>query len=312
MKIVFCVSDGVLDQLAIRAMISASEVYEGTSIEVISYKSALRINGGLELGNTGRIALKGLKTDDGCFNHISLDDQDIFDILPNVMNKRYEVNPDDPRCLKKKTHWDNALETGRFLGNFSDIVEYWSISNSDEDFLYLDTDIISVNRDTFSDKIVVCKDHGKTGIYVNAHMIFCPVNHCYKLEDDWLPLIDGRLLDRYHFRYDAIGPVAFDKYFGSAKWMPVSVEKVTEIKEPGYMEGLPFHELYEFLEESVKAGCTTVVLDDLKLDKAFYNLSRSAVNAVMTKYELDHLSINWNGHVIDFQPKQIDLSEIYG
>lgn len=298
-KIVFAVSDGILDDLARKSIAMALETYvnEDPTILLYSYESEI---------NKEDDVFKFSKK----IANIKLTREDLAEVVPNIINKKF-----DDGSGEEMSHWDKALTNNQYLANFSDLIVYYlMIKNPEEDFLYIDSDMLCL-RPLFCEKsFVVAQDKGDNdSLYINASLIYVPKG--FKLiKERWVEFLETEILDKYRFRYGMMGPIAFDKWFNKPKELRGFELDILPFES---INPISFVEMYEASCKAIDKGNPVAI--DIHHEGPLLNLPRSGVTTAITHKNASGAEVllgvtsSVATHFMDIQylPKEIRGIEYY-
>jgi hypothetical protein len=161
-KLVFVATDGHLDELARRSILSAAMTYASGELKIFLVSLDCTVPKEDPIFNL--VPKNALIT-------INITEDTLKSQFPNVMTKEF-LSPSGEMI----SHWDNAKAHNQHLAEFSDLAIF-SLMKSDPEveFLYLDSDMISLLPIHAEKSFVVAYDEGDNGsLYINSSMIFVP------------------------------------------------------------------------------------------------------------------------------------------
>lgn len=266
-KIVYAVSDGKLDDLARKSIAMALETYinEKPTILLYSYESDIPQED------------EAFKLSPKIFN-IRLNRSDLEEVVPNVMNKKFDDGDGIPM-----SHWDRALTNNQYLANFSDLIVFYLMSkNAEDDFLYIDSDMLCL-RPLFCEKsFVAAYDKGDNdSLYINASLIYVPKGF-KAVKDRWITFLENEILDKYRFRYGLMGPIAFDKFLNKPKELRGFELDIIPFEA---INPISFVEMYETTCKAIDKGNPVAI--DIHHEGPLLNLPRSGVTTAITHKEAE-------------------------
>lgn len=303
-NILYVVTDGVLDDLARKSIIGAANVYKAGNpiIHIYSLDSIVPLSD----------PLFGSIPDNVRINQVNLSEKDLENVFPNIMTKKFSRETPDGNTMI--THWENAKNHNQHLANFSDLaIFYFMYKFPEEEFLYMDSDILPMKPFQSGANFIVSKDTGFDGKdYICAGIIYVPEGY-KEVKERWLTFLENDIVDKYHFNYAMMGPIAFDKFLGRE---PELLGFPLTVLESNVIFPISFKELHQAAKHAYEKGIPVVI--DMDHDGPGLNIPRSAITTVLSKCEDDSkkkeiklllglVNIEIGAQVIDFMfyPKGI-------
>lgn len=301
-NLVFVATDGHLDELARRSILSAAMTYASGELKIflVSLDCTVPKNDPI----FSLVPKNVLIT-------VNITEDTLKSQFPNVMTKEF-LSPSGEMI----SHWDNAKAHNQHLAEFSDLAIF-SLMKSDPEveFLYLDSDMISLLPIHAEKSFVVAYDEGDNGsLYINSSMIFVPKGF-EKVKTRWIASLENEILDKYKFRYGMPGPVAFDKFLNRSE--DLRGFKVDTISKDE-INIIHYEDMYKATERALEKGNPVVI--DVDHKGPLLNIPRSAISSALTHSGKDEVELalgvtrNGNPLIIDFikfLPKEIRGIEYY-
>ncbi len=270
-KIVYAVSDGILDDLARKSIALALETYvnENPTILLYSYESNIDI--------TDEVFSYGKKI----FN-IRINRSDLEEVVPNTINKKFDDGEGIPM-----SHWDRALTNNQYLANFSDLIVYYLMAkNAEDDFLYIDSDMLCLKPLACEKSFVAAYDKGvNDSLYINASLLYVPKGF-KNVKERWISFLENEILDKYRFNYGLMGPICFDKFLNRPKDIRgfeldvIPFDKINPIS---------FTEMYEASCKAIDKGNPVAI--DINHEGPLLNLPRSGVTTAITHKNAEGMEV---------------------
>lgn len=261
-KIVYAVSDGKLDDLARKSIHMALETYvnEQPTVLLYSYES--------EIPKDDPVFLLSKK-----IANIRLNRSDLEEVVPNIINEKFD---DGSGVIE--SHWDRALSNNQYLANFSDLIVFYLMAkNAEEDFLYIDSDMLCLRPLHCEKSFVVAYDKGENdSLYINASLIYVPKGF-QKVKERWISYLENEILQKYRFRYGMMGPIAFDKFLNKPKELRGFELDIIPYEA---INPIAFTEMYTATCKAIDKGNPVAI--DIHHEGPLLNLPRSGVTTAIT------------------------------
>jgi len=296
-NLLYVVTDGILDDLARKSIIGASNIYHQAKpmITIATLNSDINPED----------ALFSSIHKDCRVNVLKLTEQDLIKVFPNLMQKRL-VETDQKT---KVSHWENAKEKNQHLAEFSDLAIFYMMHvMPDLEFLYMDSDILPIMPMQSEESFIVSKDVGVGNKeYINSSFIFVPKG--YKdVKQRWISFLENEILNKYAGRYGTPGPTAFDKFLNKPKDLLGFPLKVLE---SNVINKLTFTQVHE--AALIAIDKKVPLLFDIDHKGPGLNIPRSAITSAITKKGVNELEVllglvtPQSAQVLDFKfyPKQV-------
>jgi hypothetical protein len=296
-NLLYVVTDGILDDLARKSIIGASNIYHQSKpmITIATLNSDINPEDPLfsSIHKDSRI------------NVLKLTEQDLIKVFPNLMQKRLV----ETELKTKVSHWENAKEKNQHLAEFSDLAIFYMMHvMPDLEFLYMDSDILPIMPMQSENSFVVAKDIGiGDKEYINSSFILVPKG--YKdVKQRWISFLENEILNKYAGRYGTPGPTVFDKFLNKPEELLGFPLKVLE---SNVINKITFTEMHEAALKSIEND--KPLLLDIDHNGPGLNIPRSAITSAITKKEVKELEVLLGlvtpqmAQVIDFKfyPKQV-------
>lgn len=308
----YVVTDGKLDDMARKSIIGCSNVYAAHNpiINIFCLNSKIP-----EEDEVFEMISKSAK-----IVQVSLTEDELRKVVPNLMDKKFKREEG-----KELSHWENAKEHNQHLAEFSDLAIFYMMKTRPKtSFLYMDSDILPILPLAGKNEFIVSYDKGADGNdYINSSYAYIPEGN-EEAKSEWVEMLENELLEKYHFRYGLPGPVAFDKFFGTAG--KLTLEQQRDLGKSFRVVVLPTKEFNiltykEVYEASIKAlNSKKPLVIDLDHVGPALNIPRSAITSAITHtgasgltvlLGLVHDKIGAQLIPIEFEPKNVTGIEYY-
>lgn len=302
--IVYVATDGKLDDLARKSISLASYLYakEDPDIVIVSLDSQVPEEDSIFSSVRPLTRLR----------RFSISKKDLISKFPNVMTKKFLTTEG-----KMMSHWDHAESKNQHLAEFSDLaIFYFMIANPDQDFLYVDSDMIPIKPLFCEQSFVAAYDEGENkSLYINSSFLFVPKGF-KDVKERWVASLENEILDKYHFRYGMPGPVAFDKFLNR----PESLRGFKlDVLGKDLINPIHYAEMYS--SACLSLDKNRPILLDIAHDGPFLNIPRSAITTALTHKSADEIEVlagvtdskGGNAFLISvmFYPKRVEGIEYY-
>lgn len=301
-RIVFVATDGKLDELARTSIKLAVVRYGQDNPDIFLVSLDTKVPDSDPLFD--EVSLDKIK-------RITITEQDLISYFPNVMTK--EFLSQDGEMI---SHWNHAKSKNQHLAEFSDLAIFYLMKNDPSmDFLYMDSDMLTMTPLRCEKSFVAAYDEGENGsLYINSSLLFVPQGF-ENVKMRWITMLENEILDKYHFRYGMPGPVAFDKFLNRPE--DVRGFKLTKLQKDE-VNPIHYREMYNSAVKAIEKD--RPILIDIEHKGPLLNIPRSAVTTALThegalSLEL-LLGVTKNGEgtlltSINFFPKNIRGIEYY-
>lgn len=272
-NLLYVVTDGILDDLARKAIIGASNIYKNNNpvIHIYSLNSIVPLSDPLFESVPDEVRI----------NQVSLTEESLTKMFPNIMTKKLVQGSKMVEGLNI-SHWDNAKKLNQHLAEFSDLAIFYFMNKfPNEEFLYMDTDILPMKPIPSGNNFIVAKDLGFDGKeYINSSFIYVPKGYT-EIKERWITFLENDILESYAGRYGMPGPIAFDKFLGRDSDLlgfPLTILGVNELNPLSFME--------VFKSASIAFKKQSPMLIDIDHDGPGLNIPRSAITSVFSAEDI--------------------------
>jgi hypothetical protein len=272
-KIVFVATDGHLDELARLSIMTAAGKYAELNPKIFL------VSLDTQVPDEDPILQSGLRDR---IVRVTITEETLKKQFPNVMTKKF-LSPTG----EMMSHWEHSKLMNQHLAEFSDLAIFSLMKSDPEiDFLYLDSDMITLHPMMAEKCFVAAYDEGENeSLYINSSLLYVPKGQ-EKDKQRWISMMENEILEKYKFRYGMPGPVAFDKFLNrpdSLRGFKIYTLKKDEINAIHYAE------MYKSASNAIANKKPLVI--DIDHKGPLLNIPRSAVTSALTHLGAEELEV---------------------